>query len=172
MGCPDLASIPVSERAQAIQTLYLCTGCDYVSFFQGMGKITFLKAFFRYAAFILGRHILKQPGSIGVHSQTEQNTNFLPFLRLIGCVYYTTHASAFIQRTPQSLFTTTKAANQQADDNEIHFIWVQSVRQVVWERADTESQTMPSTEALLLHWKRGQWVLHMWNQATSKEVDK
>ena len=75
---PDLASIPVSERAQAIQTLYVCTFCDYVSFFQGMGKITFLKAFFRYAAFILGRDILKQPALLEyTHRQNKTLTSFL-----------------------------------------------------------------------------------------------
>ena len=30
---------------------------------------------------------------------------------------------------------------------------------------------MPSTEALLLHWKRSIWVLAMWNCATHNTVD-
>ena len=34
---PDLLGIPPPLRPQAVQTLYVCTGCDYVSFFAGMG---------------------------------------------------------------------------------------------------------------------------------------
>ena len=30
---PDLSGIPPSGKPQALQTLYVCTGCDYVSFF-------------------------------------------------------------------------------------------------------------------------------------------
>ncbi len=36
LGClqtnPDLAQIPDSARTQAMQTLYVATGCDYTSF--------------------------------------------------------------------------------------------------------------------------------------------
>ena len=41
----------------------------------------------------------------------------------------------------------------------------------MWERADTEDKTMPSTEALKLHWNRSLWVLEMWHQATSNDID-
>lgn len=30
---PDLGSVPTSLRPQALQSLYVCTGCDYTSFF-------------------------------------------------------------------------------------------------------------------------------------------
>ena len=39
---PDLISIPLYQCAQAIQSLYACTGCDYISFFVGCGKTTLL----------------------------------------------------------------------------------------------------------------------------------
>ncbi len=51
-----------------------------------------------------------------------------------------------------------------------HEQWLQSIRQVVWERADTENKTVPSVESLILHWKRIQWVLNMWHQATSNYI--
>ena len=35
---PDLAAIPAQLRPQCLQSLYICTGCDYVSFFKGIGK--------------------------------------------------------------------------------------------------------------------------------------
>ncbi len=37
-----LSAIPEHCQAQALQTLYICTGSDYVSFFQGIGKVSFL----------------------------------------------------------------------------------------------------------------------------------
>ena len=51
---PDMAGIPSTLRAQALQSLYVCTGCDYVSFFRGLGKVSFMTTFFQYASFIAG----------------------------------------------------------------------------------------------------------------------
>ena len=47
---PDLSSIP---DIHFIQT-YVITGCDYISFFCGLGKVTFLRYFFQHAKFIAG----------------------------------------------------------------------------------------------------------------------
>ena len=46
-----------------------------------------------------------------------------------------------------------------------------NIRSTVRQRVDTESKTMPSTEALLLHWKRCEWILAMWKCATSSAID-
>ena len=51
---PDLHSIPPTHRGKILQVLYIATGCDFTSFFVGIGKATFLKAFFQYAQFITG----------------------------------------------------------------------------------------------------------------------
>lgn len=60
---PDVKGIPQSEKLQALQAIYVCTGCDYISFFAGLGKITFLSTFFQYASFIISDSQLY--GSIG-----------------------------------------------------------------------------------------------------------
>ena len=52
---PDLHSIPPAHRGKILQVIYIATGCDFVSFFVGIGKATFLKAFFQYAQFIMFR---------------------------------------------------------------------------------------------------------------------
>ena len=43
---PDLHGIHPELRLQALQSLYVCSGCDYVSFFAELGKISFLSTFF------------------------------------------------------------------------------------------------------------------------------
>ena len=50
----DLSGMESNSLPQIMQTLFVCTGCDYVSFFSGLGKATFLRNFFQYASFISG----------------------------------------------------------------------------------------------------------------------
>ena len=51
-GDPDLSSVPRGIIPKVIQTLFICTSCDYVSYFAGYGKATFLRLFFQHAEFI------------------------------------------------------------------------------------------------------------------------
>ena len=46
---PDLAVIPRLSVAPVMQVLFVCTGCDFVSFFYGLGKASFL---YDYCSFI------------------------------------------------------------------------------------------------------------------------
>ena len=61
---PDLAGLDTTELAQILQTLFVCTGCDYISFFSGLGKATFLRYFFQYATFITGINAQGSPANI------------------------------------------------------------------------------------------------------------
>ena len=49
---PDLHGVPTELRPQALQSLYICTGCDYGSLFRGVGKVSYLSTIFQYASFI------------------------------------------------------------------------------------------------------------------------
>ena len=54
---PDLAHISNPDIIPHImQVLYTATGCDYISFFHGIGKSYFFKVFFENAKFIIGSH--------------------------------------------------------------------------------------------------------------------
>ena len=44
---PDLAALKSSDLPQILQTLFVCTGCDYIPFFSGKGKATFMRHFFQ-----------------------------------------------------------------------------------------------------------------------------
>ena len=82
---PDLSEIHIQTRPQVLQSIYVATGCDYTSFFNGLGKVTFLATFFQHAAFIAGRN--SPPGTIGEMSLDLQSNAKFSFLRLIGCAY-------------------------------------------------------------------------------------
>lgn len=159
---PDLCDIPPQHRPQALQTLYACTGCDYISYFAGIGKCTFLTTFFQYASFISAG--LQPPGSLGVISLNHCDPSLLSFLRLVGCAYFKVHASAFEHRTPVSLYHSVLGDSHSFGT---HAQWLDLIRKTVWLRADNESKTLPTTEALELHWYRCLWVLGLWHSSTN-----
>ena len=45
---PDLGRSS-SDPPQILQSIYVATGCDYISFFSEIGKATFLRYFHQYA---------------------------------------------------------------------------------------------------------------------------
>ena len=59
---PDLADIAPNLQPQAMQSLYISTGCDYVSFLQALVRLASCQHF-QYASFIAGG--IDPPGSIG-----------------------------------------------------------------------------------------------------------
>ena len=162
---PDLHAIPIQLRPQSLQSLYVCTGCDHVSFFRGMGKVSFLSTFFQYAAFIASG--VEAPGSIGEVTLDSDDPACLSFYRLIGCTYFRAHASAFECASPVTLYHSVMANNA----IEKHETWLQIIRKAVWQRVDAESKNMPSTTALKLHWKRCLWVLDMWHKSIQNDID-
>ena len=95
---PDLSQIPVHLRPQVLQSLYVATGCDYTSFFTGLGKVSLLTTFFQHATFITsGNDPSGSMGELHVHvsGNAEATNSRYSFLRLIGCAYYKQHTSAF-----------------------------------------------------------------------------
>ena len=83
---PDLAHMDSNSLPQVMQTMYLATGCDYISFFSRIGKTTFLKYFFQHATFISSQGDESTPGSLSdvdLHTKSYES-GFLAFLRLIG----------------------------------------------------------------------------------------
>ena len=58
---PDLAHVNPSVLAKVMQTIYVVTGCDYISFFSQIGKATFVRYFYQYTSCALIGVQIKQP---------------------------------------------------------------------------------------------------------------
>ncbi len=166
---PDLSSVPSQILPQIFQTIFVATGCDYTSFFSGIGKATFLRYFYQNAEFITSGKG-NAPGTladVGLDG-TSFDTGFLAFLRLVGVVYFKKHASGFSAPTPASHFN--KFDTQELTPIQKHQQWLDDIRQCIWDRVQFENEMIPSTDALHRHWKRSCWVIDMWHQANKNEM--
>ena len=88
----DLRSIPQNDLGLVLQTLFICSGCDYISYFRSMGKATVLNGFFQYASFICGQNM---PGCLHDTSPHNKQQGFLTFIRLVGSLYFKIHCKTF-----------------------------------------------------------------------------
>ena len=81
---PDLAHINSTQLPQILQTLYVVTGCDYIPFFSQIGKATFLRYFFQYAAFITGSESAEMGSLADVDLENENYKHgYFAFIRLV-----------------------------------------------------------------------------------------
>ena len=162
---PDLAGLEAVNLAQILQTLFVCTGCDYISFFYGIGKSTFLRYFFQNASFITGSNAEGSLANVQLDNENFKK-GFWAFLRLVGTVYYKKHASAFDFPSPATHFLQFSGSSPLIR----HKQWIEDVRQNIADRSTFDNDMLPTTEALLLHWKRSCWVLDMWAQANKNTM--
>ena len=166
---PDLGKISTSELPQILQTLYVCTGCDYVSLFSRLGKATFLRYFFQYATFITGKSSLSTPGTLGSrHFPANWKVDYLAFLRLVGTVYFKKYSSGFTTQSPATYYSSFDHLGLSPQDQ--HHKWLDSIRETIWYRTQYENEMMASNTSLQLHWLRSCWVLHLWGQANANNM--
>jgi len=88
---PDLASLPRTSIVNIMQTLFICTGCNYVSYFKSTGKSMFFNHFFQYCTnccntclFSGGSwHLLQKNmakcGNLGTHAKLAQLSSLSTF---------------------------------------------------------------------------------------------
>lgn len=107
---PDLSNLPEVNKGSIYQSIFIASGCDYVSFFSGYGKVTFVNTFCQHASFINGTDM---EGSLCDTHGSSVTVGFLAFIRLIGTLYFKKYLSAFVTEfdceTPQHLFLTCDA---------------------------------------------------------------
>ena len=165
---PDLSTLPTESLGAIMQTLFICTGCDYVSYFKTFGKATILNIFFQHSQFISGTDM---PGSLHHTNTTSKETGFLSFMRLVGTCYFKRHLAAFIaskgHETPFHLYN---SLDTSLSNTEKHTIWIQEIRKVVSERILNEEERLPSTTSLWRHWLRSCWVSQMWQNSSEQDM--
>lgn len=157
---PDLSEVPQAFRSKWLQTLFICTGCDYTSFFAGIGKATFMRVAFQYCN-IISADTQAFPGCLS-YTMERKEEGYLAFLRLVGTAYFAKHRSCF-QYTSPRVFLNSFGSE---DPQQAHKLWFNSIRTTVWERIEFEDELPPSVEALWRHWLRTCWVSHYWSMAT------
>ena len=161
---PNLSSICPSQLAKIMQVLYVVTGCDYTSFFYGIGKATFLRIFFQHAKFITATLPHTQGSLCNTSLDNEEHTlGFLAFLRLVGTAYFKKYSSGFDTRSPESHYKS--FFSLELAPLAVHTQWLQSIRASIWDRTAFETDMVPSVDALWRHWKRSCWIIDMWRQA-------
>ena len=166
---PDLAALPRLSIPIIMEMVYVCTGCDYVSFFHGLGKASFMNALYRCAEFITADKD-NTPGSLSDFDELSNKEGFLSFLRLVGCAYFIKHKSAFLPtyHTPVSYFNSFHKDGQ--SPREHHLKWLDDLRDRIWGKIKYEEEMVPSSGALLRHWKRSCWIINMWQQADKNQM--
>ena len=159
---PNLATLPPGRKGLILQTLYITSGCDYVSYFSGFGKAKFFQTFYEHANFICGTVM---EGCLSQTQESNREKGFLAFLRLIGTLYFKKYLPAFVTQfgceTPQHLLESVAESGTRRK----HETWISEIREVVSERILCEEERMPSTSALERHWKRTCWVSQFWEKS-------
>ena len=155
---PDLSLLPTQALPAILQALYASTGCDYTSFFFGVGKCSFFAAFCRYSDFICG------PRAEGSLANSKSPNSYLAFLRLVGTTYFVKYRSTYRgTKSPVTLFNSCTGTS--IEDQ--HIKRLDKIRAHVWEEVQNEFDLPPSHTAHKLHWLRTVWVIDMWTQASS-----
>jgi hypothetical protein len=162
---PELAHIPSMLQASVMQALFVCTGCDFISFFNGLGKASFLATLFEYCKFICANNE-QLPGTL---CDANSNGN-LSFFRLVGSAYFRKYRAAFLPayHSPATLYHSLKEDDHSPLEN--HIAWLAMMRERIWSRIRYEEEMIPSHGALTRHWQRVCWVLSVWKQADSSNM--
>ena len=151
-----------------MQTLFISTGCDYISYLKYIGKASILNNFFQYASFICGHNM---PGCLHHTSSDNLQHGFLSFIRLIGTCYFKKHLTAFVAlkgcKMPQHLLNSIDPSLQ---PEQRHKVWFNTIREVVSDRIVNEEDRMPTIMSLWRHWLRCCWVSQMWQHSCQGDI--
>ena len=127
---PDLAPVNIEWIEKIMQTIYIVTGCDYISFFKFIGKKSFFIHTFQHTCFISESQM---PGCLSQTCPEVNERGFLAFIRLIGTVYFKQHISTFSSRyackTPEQLFNS--IGTQNITDPDKHKLWLDKIRTMI-----------------------------------------
>jgi hypothetical protein len=93
----DICLQEVENIEECIQILYIISGCDYISYFNGFGKKTFFDDFRKKTCILLSLQVSRiQISDIAYLSNVNSNTGLCSFYRLISTVYFSRHCSVYL----------------------------------------------------------------------------
>ena len=185
----ELQAISNKDRYLYIQKIFISSGCDYVSFFRGLGKNKFFSATLKYSHFILYGLCNKDVRAVGHFLDAPPSTcqscvntkmcdncaekvqsSLMGFYRLIGCLYFLKFRNAFTEFSPVENFINFESNSSLSCRYQIQTEWLESIRIKTIERSDYEEGSMPSVDALRRHWLRSTYVSLLWQQASCRHV--
>ena len=155
-----LSEINENIRFKIIQSLYVCSGCDFVSYFKEKGKSTIFTTFFQYASFI-------NNGDSNLALTDMDDRGLYAFFRLIGSVFFNTNRVSLNDfDSPQELFKSFSRYSA----SEQHAMFLEKIREASWQ-GTFEHELLPTLEALEFHWKRSCWVSTVWGKSLEAVFD-
>jgi len=160
---PDLHNLPSEHLNLIMQSLYISTGCDYISYFRSFGKATIINVFMQHATFVNG---MNSQGNLHETDFLSRERGFLAFLRLVGTCYFKRHYKAMVAiystETPTQLFN---SIDDSLSPSQKHEAWLQKIRRAVSTVIINEEDRVPTYTSLWRHWMRACWVHQMWQQS-------
>jgi hypothetical protein len=173
----ELRLIDPKHLPSEIQSLFICSGCDYVSFFRHFSKAVFYDAYFNNIRFISGDTAYE-----GMLSDTDPDNwhiGFQAFCRLIGCVYikkcalYFQYKLCFKKRpSPIEIYEKIRETSSKTTEQEILNEWLSQIRYAITQTEGCQSEDfwLPSDDSLQLHWQRSCYALQIWQQADVAQI--
>lgn len=165
----QLNTIQAADISSTIQSLFICTGCDYISFFRYHSKLIFFATFFKYAQFICGEQDVLQSGLKDLHCSDDKNG--LSFYRFIGCEYMKGLFSAFDTNITSPVDLYTKFTTEENSLLQNHQEWLARIRKAYLHGNISEEMCLVSSDALQLHWSRSSYVSRVWRQADCSFIE-
>lgn len=181
-----LVAIPVERRVDSVVSLFVLTGCDFVSFFYKLPQARIFENLCKEAEFVsgvtgstLGDWPRQGTPSGGGGGEGESEGGVPPtgaravlpglsgslgaFLKLFGVTYFHKYKARFPKATAARSFSSVcETANTSLQSIER---WLEHLREQTWAAVPSEDESLPSFGALYFHFLRGVFALKMWEQA-------
>jgi hypothetical protein len=173
----ELCVFDQGTLGRELQALFVCSGCDYVSFFNNYSKNSFYEAYFNNIDFISSND--SYSGMLSQASTQTWQLGFQSFCRLVGCVFLKKCSNSFEYKmnfqkkpTPVEIFDKIIEGNVDMSSEQVLKEWLEQIRASIMktEGCQSEESWLPSDDALLFHWKRCCYVLQIWEQADRTEM--
>ena len=80
-------------------------------------------------------------------------------MHLIGTIYFKKNVTAF--ESPSPVTNPLKYFDKERSVQQHDEVWLENIRENIWDHIKFENEIIPSTEALYFHWKSSRWVINM-----------